>query len=269
MHKIVYVYFSYAGDYEFLCISLASLHIKSLREDDRVVVFSDPVTPFTEQQLQELKKQFPIVDFRTGFGQTTGYGISTVNSEVSAFRSVAEETRPADVGHTMIAKVDSDVVFLSDDYRCHLERSDEAILGEFVRHFGPLVFLQGGAYFIRCEYCRNMRHVDERFMSNIVERMNQHHINNLSDRREGAAGEDVAITCLVTEQLGGSMGEIPQYRLSIKHFIGEKESMLSYRNSLRFHLYHRLVPLLWTEVKERFPFIKRIREWFRSHRGAR
>lgn len=247
--KVIYVYFSYCLDHPYLLLSIRSLYRKALSVGDEVIVFSDPESPLTHDQQAQLKSEFPGVTVRTGFGRTTGYGKLSVNSEIAAFRNVAEAIHLSQISTTFIAKIDSDVIFLSHGFRDSLERTSTAILGEYVWHFRPLLYLQGGAYFIKAEYCQRMPFIDDEFVDAVVTRMNQRHIKEGVAHREGTVGEDAAISLVISNLLDGSMGEISDYRMSIRHFIGEKQKMLLYKNYQLFWFRYRAPQLIRSALK--------------------
>ena len=82
------------------------------------------------------------------WGKVTGYGETTILSELKAFRAVADSV-PAD---NWIAKIDSDVLFLNDKIFDHVCQSKADFIGQLEDAWRTFTYSQGGCYFVRAGF---------------------------------------------------------------------------------------------------------------------
>jgi hypothetical protein len=239
VQPITFVYFTCGPHFEYFRRSLLSLWRVTRGKWPKTIAYVDPENPFSTEQIAALATSFPKLIIRKAPGHITGYGKLSINTEITCFSEVSADCAE----DSYIAKVDSDVIFISGKFISEVTSSGGAIAGELVRHFQPLSYMQGGAYFLSVKYASKLREVDDAFCQTIVDQMNLSLAKRGVDRREGAAGEDAGISCQVTHVLGGQAVGLPRYRQSILHFVGKKDEMFRYDKYWRFLLSYKYTPI--------------------------
>ncbi|MDN4504252.1 hypothetical protein QX776_17725 [Alteromonadaceae bacterium BrNp21-10] len=173
--KFNFVYFSYAPDFEYLCLSIKSL-IRNVHCEYAITVFIDQKAPFTSEQEQIIRRIYSDVVFYP-VENFSWASISTTMAELSCFLKVAEESSEDDY----LVKTDSDILFLSGDKFERIATSNLKAIGDG-RHINYKYF-QGGLYIIQNKVIKNcFSNIQASDMEDIAQRWN------------GNLGEDLAVT---------------------------------------------------------------------------
>jgi len=142
-----FLYFSCGAHVPYLRLSLQSLARVRGTYLGGVFIGMDPDDPISSADRASLEKLGLPVKFGE-WGKVTGYGEVTVLSELAAFRDVAARVAEGD----WIAKVDSDVLFLSDWIFHHVGQQDRDLIGHKEQAWGTFAYSQGGCYFLRAGF---------------------------------------------------------------------------------------------------------------------
>lgn len=151
---IHFLYFSCGAHVPYLNLSLRSLARVNGSYVGGVYVGMDPDDPISPEDRTKLEALGLPIQFRS-WGKVTGYGETTVLSELAAFRDVAGGAAEDD----WIAKIDSDVLFLNDWIFRHLPRHDRDLVGQKEQAWRTFAYSQGGCYFLRAGFVPALREV--------------------------------------------------------------------------------------------------------------
>jgi hypothetical protein len=138
------VYFACDKHFAGLYLSLKSLARLRLPFIGKIYLYLDKddfLSPAHERELRKLG--FELVPRKCE--RVTGWGEAAVSVEVSAFAEIGQEINSDDY----LAKIDSDVIFVSGDTFRGALASNKDLYGQLVDYWEPEVFFQGGCYFIR------------------------------------------------------------------------------------------------------------------------
>ncbi len=141
--KVALIYFSYEPDFEYLYLSLKSA--TQFIDNDLVksiFIFIDQKKPFTQEQQSALHKLNNKVQFKPIYNFSWA-STETTLAELGAFKTVADTLNNED----LLAKVDSDILFMQSDRLQSLLTSDYNAIGD--GHHVDYKYAQGGLYFIR------------------------------------------------------------------------------------------------------------------------
>ncbi|MBW2046860.1 MAG: hypothetical protein JRI96_18650 [Deltaproteobacteria bacterium] len=133
--KIHCVYFTCSKDFEYLLISLKSLERLNLDCLGNVYLYMDKKDPLNDSQINKLKKELKpnIIIRKTKYkGSRAGLGFEVIID--------------------YIAKIDSDILFISDKiFREAIGGNSDAVgQGKInLRLAKPFLFMQGGCYFLK------------------------------------------------------------------------------------------------------------------------
>jgi hypothetical protein len=72
-------------------------------------------------------------------------GEHLIMTELEAFKEISEEISP----ESYIAKVDSDIFFISDKIFLEVVKSGDSLIGQLENYWAPFVYVQGGCYFLK------------------------------------------------------------------------------------------------------------------------
>jgi hypothetical protein len=142
--KIHCVYFTCDKHFAALQLSLKSLARLRLPFLGRIYLYVDKddfLTPAHADALTALG--LDVVAKKSN--RVTGWGESAVGVETRAFAELSREINPDDY----LAKLDSDVIFISDRTFNEVRASGQDLFGQLVDYWEPALFFQGGCYFIR------------------------------------------------------------------------------------------------------------------------
>lgn len=145
--RIHIMYVTYEGDFRLFLTSLLSLEAVRSGNIGNIYVLEDSSKPISSRNKEILRltssssiefiySRFPLADRGPGL----------VASELLAFKQIASVSG----GNDYLAKVDSDTVFVSDKAFSTVLTSGADILGARAESWSPLVYVQGGCYFVRC-----------------------------------------------------------------------------------------------------------------------
>lgn len=218
------VYFSCSKHFKYLSVSLRSLKNIDRKYLGNIYLYIDRTDPLRPEQLEEVAKlPFSVEVMETG--PIKGWGVDMVSMELGAYGEVSKRSGIGDY----VAKVDSDVLFVSDEIFKYVVRSKMDLVGD-----GPYVnyaYAQGGMYFLS-------KLVAEKISSCEREDVEEFMLDELN-----TTAEDIAITALVRRysskvwltrflmfpeemhNLGGVDGANPN-RITAIHFVQEKEAMI-------------------------------------------
>ena len=203
------VYFSCGAHTAYLELSLRSLARLHSPRLGRVYVGEDPEDPIRPADRQRLEALGLSLEFDR-WGKVTGYGETTVRSQLAAFGAVAAGAAAGD----WIGKVDSDVLFIDDAIFGGLAHDAADLVGHRER-YGTMTYAQGGCYFVRAGSVARLGLASleaatvRAVMSDLLVRFHQE-APALGRSRMSECPEDAATDALVRRQ-GGTVHLVEYY----------------------------------------------------------
>ncbi len=141
--KITCLYFSCFNDFEYLFISLKSLEKLKSNFIKNIYLYMDKKAPFSKEQIEKIKKEFTWEIFlRTTKYNSSSAGVKLIINELSAIRDIIKEINKNDY----LAKLDSDVLFISEKIFKEVMRGNNGALGQRT----DAGFMEGGSCFFSC-----------------------------------------------------------------------------------------------------------------------
>lgn len=148
-NKIHPIYFSCGEHFPYLYDSLKSLERLNSKLIGNVYLYIDREDLLSKVQIDKLIKDVRLNIFvnRTKY-KMVHKGVDLIINELTAFKEVSVQ-----IGRdNYIAKVDSDVLFISDKILKDVISSDSSLIGQKyqkLRIYPPFIYTQGGCYFIK------------------------------------------------------------------------------------------------------------------------
>jgi hypothetical protein len=143
MHQIHIIYFACRAHFECLYASLVSLKCVRPSKLGAIRLHIDSGDPLTSEQTARLRAlEMGIEVFNSR--RVTGYGDDTIAAEIEAFEQIHHLTQPGDY----VAKVDSDILFLTDWVFRRVPQTRADIVGQPEKVLEPFIYTQGGCYFL-------------------------------------------------------------------------------------------------------------------------
>lgn len=164
--RIHFLFFSCGSHMPYLELALRSLERVRGPCLGRIFVGEDPDDPIGGEGKARLKGLGSDIVCAC-WGKVTGYGVTTVVSELAAFRDVAAQVDKAD----WIAKVDSDVLFLNDKIFRRVTRMNSDLVGHEELAWRPFAYSQGGCYFLRAAFVPCLDDLDEGAVTREADRL--------------------------------------------------------------------------------------------------
>lgn len=156
--KNVYgVYFTCREDINLLLISLKSLERLNI-SFKKIFIYQDKKSPFTPEEINKIKKlRFATFYFLKTKYPNSRYGINLIANELVAYKKISRKIPE----ESFLAKIDSDVVFVSEDIFKNLNLSTKEFIGnpyfpKIRKGENKYVIAQGGCYFIRGSLLRRI-----------------------------------------------------------------------------------------------------------------
>jgi len=140
--QIHLVYFSCARDMPLISISLKSLARLDQAILGNIYIVVDSKGPFSAEEKLALSEICPKVRF-LDLGRIDWASLDTLITELKAFGIAAEAAGKND----FVAKIDSDVFFLSDEKLREISVCASDFVGD--GHYSSYSYAQGGLYFLR------------------------------------------------------------------------------------------------------------------------
>lgn len=170
-NKVHCVYFSGDLHFEHLWISLKSLQNLNLACLGNVYLYIYEKEFFSHSQLKRLSKLKLRLIIRKCGKVFTG-GEEMITTEVNAFLQIGSEIDPKDY----LAKVDSDVFFVSDYVFWQVLASGKIAFGQIEDYWYPFVFFQGGCYFIKGEFLPEFKNFDKSILPLVLSLVNNEEV---------------------------------------------------------------------------------------------
>jgi len=149
-------------------ISLKSLRTVGLECIGTVYLYVDRDDSFTSVQVDLLHRLIPLLVIRESDNKTTGLGEQAIANEVGVFLEVGKEIDPEDY----LAKIDSDILFVSGNVFHEVLQSGDDAFGHICDYWEPFLFFQGGCYFIKGCLLSEFRDFDSSIMPTVLAEMN-------------------------------------------------------------------------------------------------
>jgi hypothetical protein len=144
--RIHFVYFSCKAHFKYLAKSLESLAKIDLGYMGNIYLYVDRGHFLSHQEIDQLKTDLlPAVSVRKTRYEMSWGGPNVVINELTAYKEVMQEMNKDDY----LAKVDSDVLFLSRSIFEDIIRSGGLLIGQKETYHLPYLFTQGACYFVR------------------------------------------------------------------------------------------------------------------------
>jgi hypothetical protein len=245
--KIHLLYFVCGRHLQCLLISLQSLRRVGIECIGTVYLYVDRDDFFTKSQIDLLHQLIPRLVIRESDNKTTGLGEQAIANQVGVFLEVGKEIGADDY----LAKIDSDILFVSGEIFHEVLQSGEDAVGELCDYWEPFLFFQGGCYFIKGHLISAFSTFDNGIMPTVLAAM-----NNETARKKGrvftAYTEDAVIYSFLktkTERIRftrcyGTERDICDLRkrFSLIHFQQTRPAMErnAGRNAVKVWLRHRL-----------------------------
>ena len=166
-NKIHAVYFSSRKHFDLLYISLNSLRLLNLPFLGCIYLYIDKSDFLTDRQFKLLNRLRLTLKIRE-VNKVTQSGEMLIYTELRAFKDISEEVSPEDY----MAKIDSDVLFLSRDIFLEVLRSNKDVIGQECNVWDPFIYFQGGCYFIKCALVPNIVSFDKDLPEKVLKYMN-------------------------------------------------------------------------------------------------
>jgi len=151
--KIHPLYFACGKHFEYVRASLESLALLHSNHLSTTYLYIDETDQLSTEQKKIICGIFPDLVLRTS-RRVTGWGNNTIAAEAKAFCEVAHTINP----QSFIARIDSDIVFISENIFEHVSSSDYLYIGSKESTWRPFVYGQGGCYFIRAILASKLDH---------------------------------------------------------------------------------------------------------------
>jgi len=192
--KIHFFYISCGKDFKYLFISLRSLEKLNLGCRGNIYLYIDKKDHLSNEHIKKLKKEFiwNMVIRKTKYKLSWG-GAKLLISELVAFREILTEINQNDY----VAKIDSDVLFISDRIFKEVIKGESEAIGQRKKEG----FMEGGSYFLKASLISKI--VILRIYK-LVKQTNQMDGSRLWGHQISKCPEDRAISMLV-RQSGGKM----------------------------------------------------------------
>ena len=145
--KIHFLFFSCGAHAS--CLELAIRSLERVKGDfiGKVYIGEDPENPLSDSDKVRLASLgFKII--YKNWGKVTGYGETTAMSELRAYQEIARDI----AGSDWIAKVDSDVLFITPSIFFTVRNSQADLVGQAEIRWPSMVYCQGGCYFLRAGF---------------------------------------------------------------------------------------------------------------------
>lgn len=148
---IHFLYFTCSRHFPYLVTSVRSLARLESPLVGSVRVHCDRLDPLSTEQLDELSRVLQNYTYDVG-ATVTGWGLQTLLKELELFGQLGAAVPE----NHYIAKVDSDVLFGSEDMFRRVVASSDDYLGQRFTHQFGYSYLQGGCYFLRAKLARRV-----------------------------------------------------------------------------------------------------------------
>lgn len=230
--KVHCVYFTCAKHFASLFVSLKSLQSLNLRCLGNIYIHIDRDDFLTAGQINRLMRlKLRIIIEKSG--RIAHCGEELIAAEIKAFLEVGEEINPEDY----IAKIDSDILFVSGDIFLRVLESGKDAVGQLCNWWEPFVYFQGGCYFIKGSLIPEFRNFDKSILPAVMALM-----NNETALKRGRVCceycEDAVIFYFIKTKTGSIILKNfygPKYcifslnrKFSVVHFEGRRDEMIKY-----------------------------------------
>ena len=224
--RIHFVYFSCRRDYQLLNLSLQSISRMSLSWLGSVYVFEDDADPFSQQEVEALRRSWPGLVIKKS-GRLAWGGRETVDNFLKAFQQVAELVPE----HHYIAKVDSDILFFSTQRFETVLRSGRMLIGD--GHYDDYGFSQGGLYFMRTDLVKRLEGcIHDGSVDQIIARLGTACEDQVIYEAARLLSADIWLTRLMMfpDEYRGSdrFGPKDRKKFLALHFVKDKHEMAQY-----------------------------------------
>lgn len=248
-NKIHVVYFSCRRHFDYLLISLKSLSALRSAFLGNVYLYIDKEDFLTETQARSLKKLSLNPTVRKCNKLSWG-GEQTIRTELQAFKDISEEVSP----EHYVAKVDSDILFISNDVFARVLKSGDHLLGEKETWCDPFIFTQGGCYFLKSSFIPQLGDFKENIFEEVLKKVNNETMK-AKNRSIETCPEDATIYSIAKTKTD-KIRFIDFYHTSVLHFKTNKDEMIEFyrpdkifKYKLNRFLSKRLPPPLKSVIK--------------------
>jgi hypothetical protein len=139
--KVNIAYFTCGSHFRYLWMSIKSIELLKSRYIGDVVLFVDRTDPFSQHQMDELKRLALKIYFLKN-EHVSGWGIRSLANQLKAYRKIANN-----MPDNYLLKLDSDTLLISDSIFSKLK--GDCVGSPFQsRYHAYKCNIQGGAYFI-------------------------------------------------------------------------------------------------------------------------
>ena len=226
-NKVHVVYFTCSKHFTYLAISLESLVKLRSKFLGNVYLYVDKEDFLTEEQIGSLRKIRSDLTIRR-CSKLSWAGEQTILTELQAFKEINEEIPP----ESYIAKVDSDVLFISGDIFSRVLKTNDFLVGHREDYWAPFFHTQGGCYFLKSSFIPNLSDFKRNVFSEVLEKINNETAKS-KNRFINACPEDAAIYSIVKSKTD-RVSFLEFYYSSVFHFGTNKDKMPGFYRSKMF-----------------------------------
>ena len=215
--KVHLIYFTCDKHFDNLWLSLRSLERLNLDCIGNVYLFIDKQDFLTEPHSQALNRlSLDCVVIKNQ--KIWGWGYSDVSAEIKSFLQVGAEINPQDY----IAKTDSDVLFVSGDTFFKVLESGKDAFGHLVNYWEPVIYFQGGCYFIKAALIEEFKNFDMNILPRVVEAMSNEIARSRLRFHQGVCPEDAAIYHFLKTKTD---------QIALKEFFGSRHDIFNLKKT--------------------------------------
>jgi hypothetical protein len=211
------VYFACDKHFDNLWLSLKSLERLNLNSLGNIYLFIDKEDFLSVPHAKALSRFALNLVINKG-DKVWGWGYADVTAEVKSFLQVAAEIDPQDY----VAKTDSDVLFLSGETFSRVLESGEDAFGHLVNYWEPVVYFQGGCYFIKAALLPEFRNFDMDILPRVLEAMSNETARSRQRFHRDTCPEDAAIYHFLKTKTD---------RVALKEFFGSPHDIFDLKKS--------------------------------------
>jgi hypothetical protein len=209
--KVHFICFACDKHFDNLWLSLKSLERLNLDSVGNIHLFIDKQDYLSSTHSEALNRLALNLVIHKG-EKVWGWGYADVTAEIKSFLQVAAATPSQDY----VAKTDSDVLFLSGETFSKVLESGQDAYGHLVNYWEPVIYFQGGCYFIKAALLGEFRSFDMDILPRVLEAMNNETARSRQRFHRDACPEDAAIYHFLKTKTD---------RIALKEFFGSRRDL--------------------------------------------
>jgi len=142
--KIHFICFSCRKHFKYLFASLKSLEKLNSKSIGNIYLSIDKKDFLTKKEINKILDLNLKITIQAN-KRITGMGIKSLLNELDIFEKISKNISPND----FVAKIDSDILFISDNIFKKVLKSNGILIGQKEERHGLFIYTQGGCYFLK------------------------------------------------------------------------------------------------------------------------